>query len=162
MRAHFSHLRSVLWTDRKVAVTPRELRVLVVDDNEAAAEALSVALEADGYATRFALGGVEAIQLVENWVPDIVVLDINMPEYDGFQTAYIVRRLSSTRDAGIIAFTALGESDVQPRGRPAGFDAYCQKGNNLSELTGLISRMVVISNSAEQSKLANGYSQRWR
>lgn len=146
MRAHFSHSRSVLWTDRKVSVTPHELRVLVVDDNEAAAEALAIALESDGYATRFALGGVEAIQLVEHWVPDIIVLDINMPEYDGFQTAYIVRRLSSTRDAGIIAFTALGESDVQPKGRSAGFDAYCQKGNNLTELTTLIDRMVVAAN----------------
>lgn len=142
MREHFARPQSVLWTNRKVCVAQHALRVLVVDDHEAAAEALSVALEADGFSTRFALSGVEAIHVVEEWVPDVIVLDINMPEYDGFDTAYIVRRLSATRDVGIIAFTALCESDVLPKGLLAGFDGYCQKGNSLPALTQLIGRMV--------------------
>ena len=116
--------------------------MLVVDDNATAAEALAAALDAEGFVTRYALGGVAAITLSSDWRPHVVILDINMPEYDGFQTASIMRRLATTRDASIIAFTALGESDVLPRAPAVGFDGYCQKGTSLEMLTDLISSTV--------------------
>jgi len=138
MREACSKHRWALWTTRQVGVPPAQIRLLVVDDNPIAAEALAAALEAEGFITRYALSGVEAIDIASTWRPHVVILDINMPEYDGFQTASIMRRLSTTRDAKIIAFTALGESDVLPRGPAVGFDGYCQKGNSLTLLTNLI------------------------
>lgn len=138
MREACSNHRWALWTTRRVRIAPAEIRVLVVDDNPIAAEALAAALEAEGFITRYALGGVEAIDISSTWMPHVVILDINMPEYDGFQTASIMRRLATTRDAKIIAFTALGESDVLPRAPAVGFDGYCQKGTSLTLLTDLI------------------------
>ena len=141
---HDPSVRYAMWTRRRVAIDPdRAVRVLVVDDNETAAEALSLALAEDGYETRYVFGGVSAIQFVSHWVPDIIVLDINMPEYDGFETAHLLRCLVNTRNAGIVAFTALSAPDVARQGLPAGFDAYCQKGCTLDALTTLINRLVV-------------------
>ncbi|KND55892.1 response regulator receiver protein [Candidatus Paraburkholderia kirkii] len=117
-------------------------RILVVDDNASSAEALAAALTADGFDTRFALSGVDALHSIDPWVPHVVILDITMPEHDGYATARVLRRIARTRDAGIIAFTALGEESVRPEGLDAGFDGYCQKGNPPAALVRLIERLV--------------------
>jgi two-component system, OmpR family, response regulator len=132
----------VLWTDRSVDVDVQRWRILVVDDNEASAEGLAAALDADGLDTRYVLSGVDALHVIDGWVPHVVVLDISMPEHDGFATARVLRRISPTRDAGIIAFTALGEDYVRTKGVRAGFDGYCQKGNAPHALVRLIKRLV--------------------
>jgi two-component system OmpR family response regulator len=133
-----------LWTSRNVDADHDTWRILVVDDNEASAESLAAALRADGCDARFALSGVDALQAIDGWVPHIVVLDISMPEHDGFATARVLRRISPTRNAGIIAFTALGEDYVRAKGMHAGFDGYCQKGNTPRVLVNLISRLVTV------------------
>jgi CheY-like chemotaxis protein len=130
-----------LWTERSVAVDLAPRRILVVDDHAQSAEALAAALDADGFATRIALSGIEALHAVEHWIPHIVILDITMPEHDGFVTARVLRRIAQTRDAGIVAFTALSEEQVRPRGLDAGFDGYCQKGNSPAALVRLIERL---------------------
>jgi two-component system OmpR family response regulator len=65
--------------------------VLVVDDNAEAAEALATYLSYEGVETRTAIGCGEALRCVRDWVPDVVVLDIMMPERDGFETAQALR-----------------------------------------------------------------------
>lgn len=133
-----------LWTDRSVDVDLQQWRILVVDDNASSAEALSAALGADGFDIRVALSGVDALHAVDHWSPHIVILDISMPEHDGFATARVLRRIARTRDAGIIAFTALGEELVRAQGLNAGFDGYCQKGNSPAALVRLIERLVQV------------------
>jgi two-component system, OmpR family, response regulator len=133
----------VLWTNRSVDVDRERWRILVVDDNEASAEGLAAAFTADGFDARYVLSGVDALQAIDGWIPHVVVLDISMPEHDGFATARVLRRIPPTRDAGIIAFTALGEDYVRSKGVRAGFDGYCQKGNAPDALLQLIGRMVV-------------------
>jgi two-component system OmpR family response regulator len=132
----------VLWTNRSVDVDLRRSRILVVDDNEASAEGLAAALAADGLDTRYVLSGVDALHAIDGWVPHVVVLDISMPEHDGFATARVLRRIPPTRDVGIIAFTALGEDYVRTKGVRAGFDGYCQKGNTPHALVRLIKCLV--------------------
>ncbi|MDR5856686.1 response regulator [Caballeronia sp. LZ062] len=134
--------RCALWTNRSIDVDLPCWRILVVDDNASSAEALAAALTADGFETRIALSGVDALHAVDGWVPHIVILDISMPEHDGFATARVLRRIARTRDAGIIAFTALGEELVRTKGLHAGFDAYCQKGNSPATLVHLMQRLV--------------------
>src|SRR5260370_19112922 len=101
----------VLWTNRNVDVDgdTGRWRILVVDDNAASAEGLAAALTADGYDARFVLSGVDALQVIDGWVPHVVVLDISMPEHDGFATTRGLRRISPTRNAGTIPVTALSQ-----------------------------------------------------
>ncbi|VXB21300.1 Response regulator receiver protein [Burkholderia sp. 8Y] len=134
--------RCALWTNRSIDVDLPCWRILVVDDNASSAEALAAALAADGFETRIALSGVDALHAVDGWVPHIVILDISMPEHDGFATARVLRRIARTRDAGIVAFTALGEELVRTQGLHAGFDGYCQKGNSPATLVHLMQRLV--------------------
>jgi CheY-like chemotaxis protein len=131
-----------LWTNRSVDVNHEQWRILIVDDNVHSAEALSAALSSDGCDTRFALSGVDALRAIDAWVPHIVILDITMPEHDGYATARVLRRIGRTRDAVIIAFTALGEELVRAEGLHAGFDGYCQKGNPPTALVSLIGRLI--------------------
>jgi len=135
-----SHLR---WSARRVVKTTRDTRVLVVDDYEVGAEALAAALSADDFDTRFALSGIEAVRCLEAWQPDVIVLDINMPEYNGFETARVMRGLNHSRDCAIIAFTALSAFNVIEKAQSCGFDAYCQKGTSLESLISLIDAFIV-------------------
>jgi len=99
-----------LWSNRSVDAHRDQWRILVVDDNVFSAEALSAALASDGFDTRFALSGVDALHAVDGWVPHVVILDITMPEHDGYATARVLRRIARTRDA------------VLPEGQSAGRD----------------------------------------
>ena len=87
-------------------------RVLVVDDNAGAAEALATYLSYEGAEARAAVGCTEALRCVKDWVPDVVVLDIMMPERDGYETASALRSYLPTQSLGIVAFTSLDEDHV--------------------------------------------------
>ncbi|WP_233889364.1 response regulator [Paraburkholderia flagellata] len=115
--------------------------MLVVDDNTASGAALTAALGQGAMDARFVASGIQAMECSRYWVPDVIVLDINMSRHDGFSTARVLRRLPPTRGAVIVAFTALDESEVQARGMPVGFDGYCQKGGTPNDLIRMIHAM---------------------
>ena len=130
------------WTTRQVRFTSSLPAILVVDDHEASGAALTATLGELEMDARFAASGVLALELIRKWMPDVVVLDINMPLHDGYSMARVLRRIASTRDAAILAFTSLDESEVREKGVPAGFDGYCQKGQSPGDLVGMIEAMV--------------------
>jgi CheY-like chemotaxis protein len=113
----------------------------VVDDYAIGAEAVALALSYAGYETRFASNGADAMKRVATWAPDVAVLDINMPPPDGFELAALVRGHDNGSNALIIAHTSLEEGAVRPRGIPAGFDAFCQKGGGIDSLQDIIFQM---------------------
>jgi CheY-like chemotaxis protein len=127
MKSFFGTTR---WTARTAdhAATHANCRLLVVDDYRPGAEALTAALSQAGYDARCALDGPAALLEVAAQMPDIVVLDINMPGMDGYTVARILRLDVSTEHLVIVAFTAQDEPVVRSNGVAAGFDAYCQKG----------------------------------
>ncbi|WP_175946716.1 response regulator [Caballeronia sp. BCC1704] len=138
----FSH-RASHWSNRIVARRHAPvLRILLVDDYEPGAEAVTAALLADGYEVRCVFSGRTALELVDKWVPDIAVLDINMPEMDGLELAFRLRQRLATHDIGMIAFTALDESAVRASNFAASFDAYCQKAGSPAMLLSIIMRML--------------------
>jgi CheY-like chemotaxis protein len=120
----------------------RPVRTLVVDDHAIGGEALCAALNCEGHCTRHALSGIEAVAMVASWVPDVIILDINMPEFDGYQTASILRKLDDTREVGIIAFTALSAANVIEKAQSVGIDAYCQKGTTIDRLLLMVDQFV--------------------
>ncbi|WP_093647746.1 response regulator [Paraburkholderia aspalathi] len=122
----------------------QQARVLVIDDSLANAEALAASLVADGLETYYALSGVEALQKLTFWRPHLFIVDINMPEHDGFAVARVLRSIGSTCDAGIIAFTALGRDEFIAGGEARDFDGYCQKGGTHTLLLALINGMLVL------------------
>jgi CheY-like chemotaxis protein len=113
-------------------------RLLVVDDYRLGAEAVAASLSLMGYDARFVLDGPAALQTVAAWLPEIVVLDINMPGMDGFGVARRLRRDNHGQHMVIVAFTAQEEWVVRAEGLASGFDAYCQKGVALIPLMRLL------------------------
>ncbi len=81
-------------------------RVLVVDDNVKAVELVATALEADGYRVMRAYGGAEAIEVARRARPDLVILDLLMPEVSGFEVASTLRASEDTAHIPILVLTA--------------------------------------------------------
>ena len=81
------------------------VRVLVVDDNVKAGEMVATTLEAEGYGVIRAYGGAEAIEVAHREHPDLVILDLGMPEVSGFQVARALRDSEQTARIPILVFT---------------------------------------------------------
>ncbi|MEM5300013.1 response regulator [Burkholderia sp. JPY481] len=89
---------------------------------------IAAALSASGYGTQFAVGVPAALAAMAAWMPEIALLDINMPGTDGFRFARELRHDARTQHLVLLAFTAYDEITIRAKGIAAGFDGYCQKG----------------------------------
>jgi two-component system, OmpR family, response regulator ResD len=100
--------------------------VLVVDDEPTISEVVSRYLERAGYEARTAADGLEAIRMVEERSPDLVVLDVMLPQVDGIR---VLRHLRESQGSGVpvILLTAKGEQDDKLAGLRAGADDYVVK-----------------------------------
>ena len=117
-------------------------RVLVVDDHPMTLELLSARLEAMGLEVDLATTGKAALQRVAVNQPDLILLDVMMPEMDGFE---VTRRLKSdpaTAGVKVVLLTALGSSEDEIAGRSAGADGYLRKPFQKQELRELVERML--------------------
>jgi signal transduction histidine kinase len=105
----------------------RSLKVLVVDDNQDAAEMLVAMLSAWGQQTAVAYDGLEAIAEAERFKPDVVFLDIGMPKLDGYETARRLRQQSWGTSATVVAITGWGQQADRDRSQAAGFNYHLVK-----------------------------------
>jgi len=113
-------------------------RILIVDDNADAAQSLAVLLRLRGHEVQVALGGAEAIEITEATIPELVFLDIGMPDIDGYEVARRLRsRFSSSMT--LVALTGWGTEQDQRRSREAGFDHHLTKPVELTAVEALIS-----------------------
>jgi two-component system, OmpR family, response regulator MprA len=99
-------------------------RVLVVEDDEPIADVLRRTLRQEGHEVRSAADGVEALAVAEEFVPDLVVLDLGLPKLDGVE---VLRRLRAESDAPILVLTARAELDDRVEGLDSGADDYIVK-----------------------------------
>jgi signal transduction histidine kinase/ActR/RegA family two-component response regulator len=102
-------------------------KILVVDDNRDSAMSLSLLLELDGHDVRRAYDGLEALQIAEDFRPQITLLDIGMPKLDGYGTARELRRREWAKDALLVALTGWGQQEDKRLAREAGFDHHMVK-----------------------------------
>jgi two-component system OmpR family response regulator len=130
------------WTGRHLQAGTSPLRVLIVDDNVNAAEALGTYLGCGDMVCRLAFGGAQAVRVGTDWRPHVVIMDISMPECNGFQAARALRQDERTSGSAIIAFTALDETEVRKHLIDGEFDGYCQKGHGPAHLTSLIASLM--------------------
>jgi CheY-like chemotaxis protein len=149
-----STVRLRRWTDRVALIPQLSPRVLVVDDNVNAADALATYLSLFGLSTKTAYGGRVAVIAWLEWHPDIVLLDISMPDLDGFKVARMMRGNSRSSETVVVALTAHDESFVSQKASSFEFDAYCQKGHMLTALTSLIAELIHAAEPFDHQSLA--------
>ena len=108
------------------AASPRR-RVLIVDDNVDAAESLALVLERMGHEVELAHDGRSALDAAQRRVPEIVLLDIDLPRIDGYGVVARLRGDARFRRLRVIALTGLGRERDRARTREAGFDEHIVK-----------------------------------
>lgn len=113
-------------------------RVLVVDDNEDAASTLGDFLKSLGADVRVANSGAAALEIAEKFYPETVLLDIGMPDMDGYEVARRMRAMPPCAKTTLIALTGWGQDQDRRQSRAAGFDHHIVKPPDLARLIKLI------------------------
>lgn len=124
-----------------------KLRVLIADDNRDAADSLSMLLSMDGYEVRTVYGGRAAVSAAETFRPDVALLDIGMPEVDGYAAAKAIRQQRGGVDTYLVAITGWGQQEDKRRALDAGFATHMTKPVDPNSLRDLL-RSVVMADSA--------------
>lgn len=109
-------------------------RILIVDDNQAMVEALSIVVSARGHDALTALSGEEALNMVASEMPDVMLLDLTMPGIDGFETLGRLRTMPKGKDLPVLIITALDEEDLEGRVADAGGAALLRKPVDVNHL----------------------------
>ncbi len=112
--------------------------ILVVEDEDALATLLQYNLEKEGYEVVLATDGEEALMLVEERAPDLVVLDWMLPKVSGIEVCRRLRGRAPTRNVPVVMLTARGEESDRIRGLDTGADDYVIKPFSMAELTARI------------------------
>ncbi|MEJ2564301.1 MAG: response regulator transcription factor, partial [Anaerolineales bacterium] len=99
-------------------------RILVVDDEPRMIQVIRMNLEHDGFEVFEAPSGTKALEKLRDQIPDLIILDVMMPDLDGFETLRLIREISTVP---VIMLTAKGEEDDRVRGLELGADDYITK-----------------------------------
>jgi signal transduction histidine kinase len=106
---------------------PLAKRVLIVDDNVDAADSLALVLQLDGHVTKTGYSAQDALELAVTFEPDVILLDIGLPEMNGYEVARRVRALGRPGEVKLIALTGYGQVEDLRRAEEAGFDDHLVK-----------------------------------
>jgi CheY-like chemotaxis protein len=121
--------------------------VLVVDDNVDAADSLALLLTGGGARVQVAYDAAAALELLSDGPPDLIVLDIDLPDMNGYALASRIRQDRRLDTATLVALTGFGQEEDRRRSRAAGFDHHLTKPASLDALYALLSPAAVVSRS---------------
>ena len=124
-------------------------QILVVEDEDSFVDALTVGLEREGFIVKVAINGTEALKIFEEIKPDLILLDIMLPEISGID---VCREIRTKSDVPIIMVTAKGEEIDTVLGLEIGADDYVTKPYRLREL---VARIRSVLRRAEDTKKTN-------
>jgi len=110
----------------EVGTAPRRLRILVVDDSVDTAQSLTYLLRDDGHITEYAINGMAALDLAKRTRPELIFLDIGLPDYDGLKLARDIKKIPGLERTHIVAITGRISDDEQ-RALEAGCDLFLSK-----------------------------------
>lgn len=102
-------------------------KVLCVDDDHGQRLLLSFLLERQGLDVRTAISGQEGVAVAQEWIPDLILMDLMMPGMNGFQAAELLRADPRTANIPILALTAFGEEKMQAEAQTAGINGFVLK-----------------------------------
>ncbi len=114
------------------------LKVLVIDDNEDAAETLGTLLSLDGHDTRMVNNGRRALEVASAFMPDMIFLDIGMPDMNGYEIIAALRKMDAAKLAVIVALTGWGTESDRQQTREAGFDYHLTKPASYEDVQAVI------------------------
>ena len=123
-------------TERPADTRLLERRVLVIDDNEDAANATAMLIEDMGGDTRVAYDGEHALTMIHEYQPEVVILDIGMRGLDGYETCQRIRRVLGSRVL-LVALTGFGQEQDKEKATRAGFDVHLTKPADEAALAGI-------------------------
>ncbi len=121
----------------QIATASPAPRVLVVDDNQDAADSLATLLDVLGYSVRIAYDGPDAIEAADEFQPEVALLDIGLPRLSGYDIARHVREKHGEKVL-LVAITGWGQEDDRRKAREAGFDHHFTKPADFDVLIKLI------------------------
>jgi PAS domain S-box-containing protein len=121
-------------------------RILIVEDNVDSAESMAILLRLDGYEVHIAHNGLVALEEAQTFQPDVTLLDLNLPEMDGYEVARRLRLEPALADMTLVAMTGYGQEEDRWRTQEAGFHFHFVKPVDLDRLQELL-----LSLSANQS-----------
>jgi CheY-like chemotaxis protein len=113
-------------------------KILLVEDNEMNRDMLSRRLERKGYSVIIAVDGAIGVRMAETEQPDLILMDMSLPEVDGWEATRRLRAAPATRRIPIIALTAHAMSSDREKALEAGCDDYDSKPVELTRLLGKI------------------------
>ena len=113
-------------------------RVLVVDDNRDSADSLVTAFAVLGHEAVAAYGGREALARIDDTKPSLIVLDLSMPEMDGYALARAIRALPAFAAVPMVALSGFGSEADRAKSRDAGFDRHMLKPFDLADLEAMV------------------------
>jgi signal transduction histidine kinase len=128
-------------TDAAAVAPTSPRRILVVDDNQDVAESLAMLLTLDHHEVQSVYTPEHALQTVQSFEPDIVLLDIGLPGIDGYEVARRIRALPGTENVRLVALTGYGQAEDRQRAQAAGFDDHLVKPVDLSTLQQSIAQL---------------------
>ena len=109
-------------------------RILIADDEPDIVTSLEFLMRGGDYEVRVAINGEEALRLAESFRPDVVLLDVMMPQRSGFEVCQKIRENPALRDVKIVMLTAKGRDVEKDRGLNLGANAYVTKPFSTKEL----------------------------
>jgi DNA-binding response OmpR family regulator len=115
-------------------MTDRPARVLIVDDERHNRQLLEVMLAAEGFVLQTAASGEEALALVAQEAPDLILLDVMMPGMDGYQVASRLKGDAATSHVAILMLTALDDRNSMAHGLNTGAEGFLTKPVEHAEL----------------------------
>lgn len=115
-------------------------RILIVEDNMDTYELMRFILELNGYETFLAMDGRDGVNAALKQKPDLILMDLAMPEMDGWEATRLIKKDPLTSSIPLIAVTAHALSGDRARALKAGCDDYITKPMDLSELVSMVNR----------------------
>lgn len=114
-------------------------RIVVIDDNEAAATSLATLLEIRGHEVRIAFSGSDGIEKILGHKPDLAIVDIGLPDIDGYEVARTLRRKNAA--PRLIALSGYGQDEDRQKAYAAGFDHHITKPAGLSDIEKILRKI---------------------
>lgn len=130
-------------------INSEKRNILVVDDEVQIARVLKTTLSAQGYGIRTAADGQLALEEMKNWVPDLIITDLRMPNMDGLE---LCRRVRKESRVPIIVLSVKGEEAIKVEALDAGADDYVTKPFNVNELLARVRAALRRSAAPEQAE----------